>query len=153
MPTPADAPNPPAPEAGRREAGTLFRYLVAGGWNLVFGVSLYWALYAYLGDRAHYLLLSVPANILSITNAFLGYKLFVFRTKGGWLREYFRTYLVYGASSLAGMAGLYILVSGFGIHPVAANVSLTGLTAAISYCGHRLFSFRPSGAPPIIRPK
>jgi putative flippase GtrA len=79
---------------------------------------------------------------LAITNAFICYKLFVFRTRGNILREYFRCYIVYGGMALAGTAGLLVLVESLGMSPVAANCVSTVVLTFVSYLSHRNFSFK-----------
>ena len=74
----------------RPEFFRVIRYLLAGGWNTVFGVGLYTAVYELWGTSGNYLFWAVLVNILAITNAFLCYKFFVFRTKGNFLREYLK---------------------------------------------------------------
>lgn len=117
-------------------------YLAAGGWNTLFGIGLYAAACRVFGRDVHYLLLAVPVNILAITNAFLCYKLFVFRTKGHWLMEYLRCYLVYGGGTLAGMGLLWLLVTLSGMDPAWANALATVIVVAASFFGHKFFSFR-----------
>ena len=72
------------------------RYLLAGGWNTVFGYATSVGLYALLADMLHITLIAGIASIVSITMSFLTYKIFVFKTSGNWLIEYGRSYLVYG---------------------------------------------------------
>ena len=71
----------------------VLAYLVSGGWNTLFGLGLYTLCFWLWGNKVHYLLLSVLVNIAAITNAFLCYKLFVFRTRGNWLKEYLKCYV------------------------------------------------------------
>ena len=130
----------------RPEFFRVIRYLLAGGWNTVFGVGLYTAVYELWGTPGNYLFWAVLVNILAITNAFLCYKFFVFRTKGNFLREYLKCYLVYGAGALLGLAGLFLLVSIAGMNPVLANILITGITVILSYFGHKYFSFRRSSS-------
>ena len=120
----------------------FIRYLVVGGWNTVFGMAVYAGLYYWLGNRVHYLVLVIPANILAITNAYACYKLFVFKTKGNIPREYFRCYIVYGGTMLAGAAALWVLVEWLGMSPVAANCACTVVTTVVSFLAHRNFSFK-----------
>lgn len=127
----------------REEFWRIFRYLAVGGWNTLFGIGVYTLLFELLKGRAHYLALAVPSNILAVTNAYVCYKLIVFKTKGNIIREYLRCYLVYGVSMLFGMAGLWLLVDGFGFYPVWGNILVAGITVIVSYVGHRVFSFRP----------
>ena len=75
------------------------RYIITGIWNTVFGILVYALLIKLLGEN-HYILLAVVSNIISITNAYICYKLFVFKTKGNILKEYLKCYVVYGLSML-----------------------------------------------------
>lgn len=118
-------------------------YLAVGGWNTFFGVGLFWLAYALWHDRIPYLILLLSCNILAITNAYIWYKLLVFRTRGNWLREYLRFYLVYGAAMLLGMGLVFVLVQVFGVHPVLANTVTTAVTVICSFFGHRHVSFAP----------
>lgn len=126
----------------RDEFRRVFRYLLVGGWNTLFGMGVYALLFFCFGKHVNYLVLAIPANILAITNAYICYKLIVFKTRGNILREYLKCYLVYGFSALLGMGLLFLAVELGGLHPVVANVAITGLTVAVSYVGHRFFSFR-----------
>ena len=84
----------------------------------------------------------IPAKILAITNAYLNYKFFVFKTKGNYLKEYLRCYIVYGGTIVFGFILMYILVSIIGLHPVIAQLPCVAGTIVFSYIGHRKFSFR-----------
>lgn len=120
----------------------VIAYLVSGGWNTLFGIGLYSLVYWLWGGKVHYMLLTVPVNIAAITNAFLCYKLFVFRTKGNWLKEYLKCYLVYGGGTLSGMALLWIFAECFALNPMIANIISTAVVIIASYFGHKYFSFR-----------
>lgn len=122
----------------------FFRYLVVGGWNTVFGIGLYWLSYHLFGQSVHYLLLAVPVNVLAITNAFVCYKLIVFRTSGNWAKEYAKCFLVYGGGALASMVLLWLFVDCFRLNPVFANIVGTVIVVIGSYFGHKYFSFRLS---------
>ena len=128
-------------QQNRDEVHRVARYLIIGGWNTLFGLGLYTLLYETFKGQVNYLLLTIPCNILAITNAFLCYKIFVFKTKGKWWSEYFRCYLVYGSSTLIGMGLMFVLVSGFNIYPVIAQFLTVAITIVASYIGHREFSF------------
>ncbi len=116
-------------------------YLLVGGWNTLFGVGLFTLTYRWLGASVSYLVLLVVCNVLAITNAFVGYKLLVFRTRGGWLGEYARFWTVYGASTVVGIAVVALLVEVLGMNPVVANLLSTGIVIAASFLGHSRFSF------------
>lgn len=120
------------------------RFLLAGGWNTCFGFCCYWLLYSLFSERFHYLLILLPANVLAITNAFLCYKFFVFRTVGyGWV-EYGKCWLVYGGMALVNAGLLWLFVEGFHLYPILANGVSTVVCIVISYFSHKYFSFRHS---------
>ena len=96
-----------------------------------------------------YMAANIVANVIAITTAFLGYKLLVFRTKGNYLREYLRTYVVYGSSALLGLALLPFLVALLGtlikrqvLVPYVAQAIVTLCVVIASFFGHKKYSFR-----------
>lgn len=152
---------PPTPEKSSPSAfaaltrhlppGQFLRYLVVGVWNTGFGYATF-ALFTHAFENVvphSYLLASVLSGLLNITVSFLGYKWFVFKTKGNYLREWARCVMVYGSNILIGLAILPVLV--YGIRhfshyqrqaPYLAGAVLTALTVLVSFIGHRNFSFR-----------
>jgi putative flippase GtrA len=131
----------------------FMRYVLVGGFNTVFGYSVFalfnW-LFRGLGTYS-YLYAAVLANVIVISVAFLGYKWFVFRTRGNYLVEYIRCFGVYGSSALIGLAGLSILVPILRrvLHqperaPYIAGALLTVVTVVFSFVGHKNISFRSS---------
>jgi len=117
-------------------------YLIVGVWNTVFGYLSFVALYYLFSQRINYMFLVVFSNILSITNAYIGYKIFVFKTKGNYLREYLRFYVVYAGAIAINLIFLPILVEIFGIAPVIAQGGIVFVSVLFSYFGHSRFSFR-----------
>lgn len=123
-------------------ADTRLRYLVAGGVNTVFGYGVSVLLYSLLHQRLHIVLIGIIINIVTITFSFLTYKLFVFKTKEGWLREYLRCYVIYGTSLVVGICLLWLLVDFFTIRFWIAQGMLLCGTVCISYLGHSRYSFK-----------
>jgi putative flippase GtrA len=129
------------------------RYLLVGLWNTAFGYAAF-ALFTKLLDRLvphSYLAGSVLSNLLSITVAFLGYKWFVFKTKGNYLKEWCRCVGVYSGAIVLGLVLLPVLVftirHQFGYQheaPYIAGALLTGITVIFSFFGHKHISFRSS---------
>lgn len=117
------------------------RYLIIGGWNTVFGYAVFAALNWGLAS-VHYLVILTVSYIISITNAYVGYKLFVFRTKGNILKEYLRFYVVYGASFGFNVVALPVLVEGFTMNVYAAQALIIVITIAGSYLLHKHYSFK-----------
>ena len=119
-----------------------FLYLVAGAWNTAFGYGAFAGLYL-LGRRFgwHYLVALTISNVLAILNAYLSYKLLVFRTRGRWLGELARFSMVYWVVFAANAAVLPALVRGLGWNPLAAQAVFTAVTIVASYFAHGRFSF------------
>jgi putative flippase GtrA len=95
-----------------------------------------------------YVLASLLANLLSITFAFFGYKWFVFKTKGNYLKEWIRCVGVYGLSMILSAAALPLVV---GIirrqtghersAPYIAGALVLVFSVVFSFFGHRHISF------------
>lgn len=120
------------------------RYLLTGGANTLFGYGVYAGLTTLLFGRISraYLVSAILSTIFGVTFSYLTYKIFVFKTKGNYLREYFRTYLVYGGSTLIGLVLLPLLVEVLGINPYVAPVIVIPSTVILSFWGHRHLSFK-----------
>ncbi|MGD0227387.1 MAG: GtrA family protein [Terriglobia bacterium] len=132
--------------------GQFGRYLLVGAWNTLFGYSTFAALTALLKPYIpqSYILAAVLSSVLNISVAFLGYKWFVFRTKGNYLREWVRCLAVYGSSMVVGIGALPIVVwvirltSRFDRQaPYLAGALVTVFGVIYNFLGHKEFSFRP----------
>jgi putative flippase GtrA len=119
---------------------TFIRFLVAGAWNTVFGYGVFIAL-SVLPLNLHYVIVLIISNILGITNAYLCYKYFVFKTRGNHAREYARFYVIYGITFVINLLLLPVLVEVFKISPVIAQGFLIVVIIFGSYFGHKYFSF------------
>ena len=132
--------------------GQFGRYLLVGAWNTLFGYGSF-AFFTLLLNpvMAHgYVLALVISNLLSITVAYIGYKWFVFKTKGNYVREWIRCVAVYSGGIVFGVLALPVLVwvirhnTGFFAEaPYIAGAFLTAFVAVYSFLGHKKFSFRP----------
>jgi putative flippase GtrA len=124
------------------------RYLAVSAWNYVFGNIVYIGLVTLVGRSAvwwhvpAYVWMIVPANVVGITNNFLGFKFFVFRTKGDYLGEYFRSYVVYAPMVLVQMVALPALVTLTHLDPRIANPVWGVLAFVIAFFAHRFFTFK-----------
>jgi len=130
--------------------GQFGRYLIVGIWNTVFAYGTY-ALFIAILDRympASYLAASLLASLLNITVSFLGYKWFVFKTRGNYLREWTRCLTVYGGSIVMGLAllpptvvAIGYLTNNPGAAPYLAGAVVLCIQTVFSFFGHRSFSF------------
>jgi putative flippase GtrA len=145
-------------------SGQLVRYLVVGVWNTVFGYGCFFFfvhLFLHLIPTQPALAASaasVVGTVVNITVSFVGYKVFVFRTKGNFLREYARSFIVYLPTlllSAVAIAPLTALLRRW-LHshaqqaPYFAGAIIAFVTVVVSFFGHKHISFRdrptaPSG--------
>ncbi len=92
---------------------------------------------------------SIASKPIAITIAFLCYKHFVFRTKGNYLKEWLRCFLVYGVSTPAELL-ILPLATGLFMHipaarhyaPNLAGFVNSAIIAFYSYFAHKKFSFK-----------
>lgn len=127
------------------------RYFLVGLWNTAFAYGSY-AFFTAILDRhmpASYMAGSALSSVLNITVSFLGYKWFVFRTSGNYMREWWRALMVYGGSILLGLVFLppavFAVRSATGNAqraPYIAGLLLLAGQIVLSFLGHRRFTFR-----------
>ena len=120
----------------------VIRYLLVGGWNTVFGYCVFAFLYFMLSAKIHYIIIAIISNIIAITMAYAGYKIFVFKTKGNYLSEYLKFYVVYGLSMILGLILLPLFVEFLKLNVYLAQAVATTACISVSFIGHRNFSFR-----------
>jgi putative flippase GtrA len=153
-------------------AGQLVRYLCVGVFNTLFGYASFATILTLLNKVVPHrwlsltvILASILSTPLSITVAYFGYKLFVFRTKGNHLREWLKAFAVYGTAMIPGLLILgaltRLLQSLFHSHPVTlfgrtagtaaagyiAGAIVMGFSTISSFIGHKKVTFREQRAP------
>ena len=79
------------------------RYLLVGCFNTLAGYSIGVGIYAALKNNFDIVLIGLIANFFSISVSFLTYKIIVFKTKGMWLSEYMKSFMIYGGIALVGI--------------------------------------------------
>lgn len=150
------ATKPPAGFLGRLIAhippGQFVRYIAVGVWNTAFGYSTFAGLYYLIHRRnipAAYIYAQILSNFINISVAFLGYKWFVFKTRGNYLREWLKAMAVYGSAFLPSLVLLPLVIKGleYGLHlkesaPYIGNALLMGFGVVYSFIGHKKVTFR-----------
>jgi putative flippase GtrA len=131
--------------------GQFGRYLLVGGWNTLFGYGTFALFTAVLNPIVPhgYIWASFFSSLLNITAAYFGYKWFVFKTKGNYLREWMRCVAVYSGAIVLSLIALPVLVllirrntRFFAEAPYIAGAVLTVFMVLYSFLGHKKFSFR-----------
>ncbi len=119
------------------------RFLIVGGYNTVFGYAAFAVCFLIVGKRIHYLLVGLLAHLLSVTNAFLVHRSFVFRASGPWQASFVRFNLSQLIGVGFGMGGLYTLVEFGHLNPLIAQAFMIALGTVLAYSLHRTYSFGP----------
>jgi putative flippase GtrA len=138
-------------------SSTVLRFLAVGALNTAFGYGCF-ALFTMLLTPLiayGYVFASLFANLFAITFSFLGYKWFVFKTHGNYLKEWLRCIAVYSGSILLSAAALPILVPivrreiTIAQHaPYIAGAIVLVFSVVFSFFGHRHISFGASKPSP-----
>lgn len=133
--------------------GQFGRYLAVGAGNTLFGYGTYAGLTAVLTPLiSHgYILAAILSAPLNITFSYLGYKLFVFKTRGNYLREWSRCIAVYGSKMLLGVCLLPVVVFlvrwSTGLDraaPYIGGALMMGTNVVYSFAAHKRFTFQPA---------
>jgi putative flippase GtrA len=125
--------------------GEKLRFLFVGGWNVVFSYGMLWILDALLHARLHYTLILTINWVIGVTHNLFTFKLLVFRTKGNWLKEYLRSYVVYSGAFLVNLAIVAAIMEVWHTRLVFAQLPAIAVVT-ISYLGHKNFTYRTSEA-------
>ncbi len=118
------------------------RFLSVGAYNALFGFLAFSLLQYWLRGRLHYLIVLLIAHALAVANAFVGHRYVTFRIRGHLLLDYLRFDLSYLGLLLFGMIAMPLLVEVGGLHPIASNALILGITTVASFQLHKRLSFR-----------
>ena len=136
---------------------TLVRYLTVGALNTAFGYGCFALLTMLLTPLIAYgyVLAVLLANLFAITFSYLGYKWFVFKTQGNYLKEWVRCVGVYTGNMVLSVTALPLLVPVVGRQtgnvktaPYLAGAIVLAFSVVLSFFGHRHISFGASGKTP-----
>lgn len=124
-------------------------FLLVGGFNTAFGFVLFVAfdltvgqwLDATVNETIGSLGTLFCAHVIGVLIAFVLYRRFVFVVHGHVLRDLARFWSVYLVSISINAVVLPVLVN-IGWNRILAQLSILVVTVAISYVGHKRFSFR-----------
>lgn len=136
--------------ASQAYARQPLRFLAVGAFNTVSGYLIFALLYYLFSPLVHYLAILAVCTVINITIAFVLHKTIVFRTRGNYLREYLRFYVVYAVPTVTGAALLTFAIEVLRMNVYAAQAVITLAMTVVSYFGHKHFSFRSAsggGAP------
>jgi putative flippase GtrA len=118
-------------------------FLLVGGINTGFSTGLFICLALYFPETPSAVLLTISWAV-SLVSVFFVYRKLVFRVTGRIFRDFFRFVLVNLSSLLINIVLLFLVSDMLGLPRIPAQIAITMISVAVSYFGHRYFSFRRS---------
>lgn len=139
--------------------GEKLRYLVVGVLNTFLGYAIFWLLLRTLGyplralegssmgwaaavGREYYLVVQWAGWVLAVPLSTTTMKYLAFMSKGKWLHQVGKAYLVYLPAQGISMVTLWAAVKLVGLSPELGQLVTIAVTIVFSYLGHKYFTFR-----------
>jgi len=120
------------------------RFLFAGGFNTLVGLSTYPILYFALKTfHLHYMVILVLNHSICVPIAYITNKYLVFRTRGNHLKEFLRFSSFYSIYFLANLLLMPLMVEVAGMHPALTQVIIGIGIIASSFLWHSKITFAP----------
>ena len=117
-------------------------FVIVGVANTAIGAMWFVLFQSTVGRIAGYMVSLLLAHVAAVLCAFVLYRTLVFRVHGHVLRDLVRFEMVYLTALGVNAVLLPILVEIGGLEPIPAQLLIVGVTATMSYFGHKYFSFR-----------
>lgn len=119
------------------------RFLLVGGFNTVVSYLMF-AGFLFVFGNAHYQLSLLLAWVLSSVISFTTQKIFVWQTKGKWIKEYIKCCLSWmvGYAINAVTLGLFVKILHFNVY-VGQGVAIV-ITTVVTYILFKYFAFKRS---------
>ena len=123
------------------EKNKELRFLFIGGCNTIFGYFSGLLIYFMIGSLVNIIFVLIFSYVVAVTESFLAYKLFVFKTNGNWFSEYIKCYYLSSFNAVIGMVGIYFLYEKLSIPFWIAQGVMLFITLIFSYLGLKKYIF------------
>lgn len=117
----------------------FFKFGMVGVANTAIGLGSY---YVFLWLGLHYQIANICSWLISVYNAFYWNNKYVFKNNAKWWHALIKTYISYGASLIAGMIMLWILVEKLYISELIAPLCTLLLTIPLNFVMNKFWTFR-----------
>jgi putative flippase GtrA len=117
-------------------------FLIVGAINTVVGYLAFAGFQLTMGQQWGYLAALVGAHVVGVLVAFVLYRFLVFRVRGHVLADLWRFETVYLSALAVNFALLPVLVEVAHLNVYLAQALIMFVTAAMSWVGHKNYSFR-----------
>ncbi len=118
------------------------RFLLVGGFNTVFGYSMFTLMYFWLGSLTGYVITLLAAHLVSSTLAFVLYRRFVFNDDSASASTYLKFQSVYLFPLVSNLVVLPLLVEALNWNVYLAQATFSVGWVFASFFAHKNFTFR-----------
>ena len=122
--------------------GTQVRYIVVGGWNTVFGLAVFAALWWLLESVIGYGVILLVCQVIATVQAHWAQRRFVWRSEAQFWPELMRFSMVYVAAYFANLGLLALCVEVIGWPVLQSQVAVTILMVVVTYSINKAWTFR-----------
>ncbi len=123
----------------------VLRFVVVGVVNSVFGFGVFAGLQLTIGAHVHYLVILLISHVVSVLEAYVLQRRFVFRVSGRWWRDLARFWSVYLVALAINLVALPLLVEIAHVSVLPAQAIVMLGVALGTFVAHRSFTFRRPG--------
>lgn len=117
-------------------------FVIIGAVNTLIGYIFFIGFELTVGPRTGYVVVLLLAHVASVLCAFVLYRRLVFRVRGHVFRDLARFEVVYLTALATNLVLLPVLVEWGDLRVITAQSVIVLIGAAISFFGHKHFSFR-----------
>jgi putative flippase GtrA len=120
----------------------MLRFAMVGVVNSVFAFGVFAGLQLTIGAHVHYLVILLISHVVSVLEAYVLQRRFVFRVSGRWWRDLARFWSVYLAALAINLVALPLLVEFAHVSVLPAQALVMLGVALGTFVAHRTFTFR-----------
>ncbi|MBL0075841.1 MAG: GtrA family protein [Rhodocyclaceae bacterium] len=125
----------------RWDSNQVLRFLLIGGWNTLFGYLCFFVIYQLAGSFLHYLLVSILAHCVAVSQSYVTQRYIVFRSNATMGAEFLRFNGSHLGVLLLGLLAMFVLVEVIELSPLWAQALVTAGSVFLSYGLHSRVSF------------
>lgn len=118
-----------------------YKYLFLGILNTLFGYWFGILCFFSLYDLVGVLGVGIIANFFSISFTFLTYKYFLFKTKGNFLKEYFKSIINYSFLGILSVILLWVFIEKVMLNIYFSQLIILPIIVLFGYFGNKFFVF------------
>ena len=119
----------------------LSKFVVVGAWNTLVGYLIFVGVALLAGDRLHHQVILAISFAISVVNAYVMQRYFVFQSRAPVWREFPR-FVTVNLSALAINAILLEILVRMSVELLLAQLIATFATTLLSFVAHQAWSFR-----------